>query len=97
MGIKSTTDIKRSDALEMYRELHSKLYGPNGAHLTNHELGNLLEEMKDLLAERENSTNFDNFHVTDDHDPHVACTLTPTTPTTGSPVTPSAAVRGQPA
>jgi len=68
MGIKSTTELKRSDALEMYRELHSKLYGANGAHLTNHELGNLLEEMKDLLAERENSTNFDNFIVIDDHD-----------------------------
>jgi hypothetical protein len=66
MGIKSTVTMKRSDALEMYRELHAKLYGPNGAHLTNYELSNVLEDMKDTLADRENSTNFDNFRVVDD-------------------------------
>jgi hypothetical protein len=68
MGIKSTTTLKRSDALEMYRELHSKLHGSRGDGFTNRELGDLLEDMKDMLAERENSTNFDNFTVVDDRD-----------------------------
>lgn len=68
MGIKSTRTLKRSEALEMYRELHSKLYGATGEGFSNHELGNLLEDMQDLLAERENWTNFDNYNVVADED-----------------------------
>lgn len=68
MGIKSTTTLTRSEALEMYAELHDKLAGARGDGFTNHELGNILEEMKDMLAERKNSTNFDNFLVVDGRD-----------------------------
>lgn len=66
MGIKSTVTLKRSDALEMYRELHSKLYGARGDGFSNYELANMLENMKDQLADRDNTTNFDNFRVVDD-------------------------------
>ena len=66
MRIKSTMTLKRSEALEMYRELHSKLYGARGDGFTNCELANTLEDMKDMLAERENMTNFDNFIVVND-------------------------------
>ncbi len=66
MGIKSTTTLKRSDALELYRELHSKLYGHDPA-LTNHELGNALDRMADEWAERNNTVCFDNYSVVDDY------------------------------
>ena len=66
MGIKSTTELKRSDALEMYAELLKDLYGIEGP--TNEELGNLLDRLHDLKCERDGRTSFDNFLVIDDFD-----------------------------
>lgn len=66
MGIKSTRTLKRSKALEMYQELHARLYGARGDGFSNHELGNILEDMQDVLAELDGTTNFDNYRVVDD-------------------------------
>lgn len=66
MGIKSTTRLSRTDALEMYYDLRAKLYGEKCAELTNYELGNKLEELADEWAERNGTVNFDNYIVMDD-------------------------------
>jgi len=65
MGIKSTTTLHRWQALEMYHDLRRKLFSvePN---LTNHELGNVLDDLSELWADRNNTTCFDNFLVVDD-------------------------------
>ncbi len=65
MGIKSTTTLKRSEALEMYNDLLEELYGIKGP--TNEELGNLLDRLHDLRCERDGRVSFDNFSVVDDH------------------------------
>ncbi len=64
MGIKSTTTLKRSDALEMYLELLHELYGIKGP--SNEELGDLLDRLQDLKCEREGGVSFDNYRVVDD-------------------------------
>lgn len=64
MGIKSTTTLKRSDALEMYSALLEELYGIKGP--TNQELGDLLDRLHDLRCERDGRPSFDNFAVLDD-------------------------------
>jgi hypothetical protein len=66
MGIKSTTTLKRAEALEMYNTLLEELYGIKGP--TNEELGDLLDRLHDLKCEREGRVSFDNFLVVDDHD-----------------------------
>ena len=64
MGIKSTTTLKRSEALEMYNTLLEELYGIKGP--TNQELGDLLDRLHDLKCERDDRVSFDNFVVLDD-------------------------------
>ena len=64
MGIKSTTTLKRGNALEMYASLLDELYGVKGP--TNEELGDLLDRLHDLRAERVGTVSFDNFVVIDD-------------------------------
>lgn len=64
MGIKSTTTLKRSEAIEMYNELLEELYGVKGP--TNEELEVLLDRLHDMKAERAGTVSFDNFSVVND-------------------------------
>jgi hypothetical protein len=66
MGIKSTTRLSRTDALEMYYDLRAKLYGERQPVLTNYELENALDCMAEEWCDRNGETCFDNFRVVDD-------------------------------
>lgn len=65
MSIKSTVHLKRSYALALYHELQRKLYGRAQA-LTNRELGDALDELREEECRREDQTCFDNYIVDDD-------------------------------
>lgn len=67
MSIKSTTRLSRTDAMALYYELRAKLYGERQVEMTNHELGDKLDEMAEEWADRNNTVCFDNYIVmTDD-------------------------------
>lgn len=62
MGIKSTTTLHRSDALERVIEFL-------GLDLSNEVLGDLLDKLHDAKCEAEGRVSFDNFLVVDDGEP----------------------------
>lgn len=64
MGIKSTTTLTRAQALDLYESLRAKLYGSN-AVLTDRELGDALDELREEECRREGTTCFDNYRVSD--------------------------------
>ncbi len=66
MGIKSTRTLSRSLAIREIADTRAQLRNDPTNALTNEELGELLEDLRDQLAKQNRSTNFDNFLVVDD-------------------------------
>lgn len=65
MGIKSTTTLSRSAALELYHQLCAKLYGSSYA-MTNEQLGSALDQLRETECQIEGRTCFENFLVKED-------------------------------
>lgn len=65
MGIKSTTTLSRKDAEELYASLREKLYGIPRRRLTNEELGDALDNLREEECKREGMVCFDNYLVRD--------------------------------
>jgi predicted ATPase len=68
MGIKFTTQLTRAEAIALYYELRAKLDGEHEVEMTDHELGNKLDELAEEWADRNNTTCFDNYQVVDHTD-----------------------------
>ncbi len=70
MGYQSTRTLTREEAVAKYAELKAALkkrkWESQAYAMSNHELGDKLEELCDKIAARNNTTNFDNFLVTND-------------------------------
>jgi hypothetical protein len=64
MSIKSTRYLSRGEALDLYHQLMSKLYGLHAA-MTNEQLGDALDELREEECRREGRACFDNYLVTD--------------------------------
>ncbi len=64
MSIKSTIYLKRPEALELYHRLRAKLFGDN-SELTNHQLGEQLDMLRELECELAGWTCYDNYLVQD--------------------------------
>lgn len=65
MGIKSTTTLSRPAALELYHQLCAKLYGSSHA-MTDEQLGNALDRLREMECAAEGRTCFENFLVKED-------------------------------
>lgn len=65
MGIKSTTTLKRPEALVRYFELRAELYGLEFA-MGNYELGNVLDVLMEEICQRKGRACFENFIVEDE-------------------------------
>lgn len=61
MGIKSTITLTRSAALELYHRLRAKL--GIEPELTDSQLGDALDELRELECQREGVPCFDNYLV----------------------------------
>lgn len=68
MGIKSTSRITRYDACDQIEKQLSRLgdWRSFMASMSNQQLGELLEKLKDAADEIDGGINFDSFEVTND-------------------------------
>lgn len=62
MSSKSTITLTRAEALELYHELRAKLYGGEFT-LTDEELGNALDALREEECHRAGRPCFDNYLV----------------------------------
>lgn len=66
MGIKTTIRLTRAEALELYDELRHKLHGQ--VQLTDEELGDALDDLREEECRRHRETCFENYLVVSEHE-----------------------------